>query len=238
MIKLVYTTIFSLFVIATSSQTVLMMNNVHEDLAEQQSGENLGGFNMLVIKYGHYIDVPAEIGIQTRRSFMMHYGILHKHKLNRSLSVLAEQGIGLNNFRITQDSVTFFKDSVTYDRERLTLFSWDFSLGLRFNFDRNRGNHLGWYLDVLVYGGWNFSRRRNIIMYGDLDNERVRYKITERRPDYMRRFNYGAEVRFGYSYLNVFARYRLSNLFRTSDVHTYPELSPWSAGILLTLPRM
>lgn len=235
--KQIYILLIFLLSAQAYSQTVLMMNNVHEDLAVQQKGENLSSFDMLILRYGHHIDVPGSIGVNSGKSFLFGYGMLHKVKVNKVASVLIESGLTVNNYRIKQDSVRFFKDTLTYDKERITLFSWDFALGLRFNFDRHRGNHLGWYMDISAFGGWNFLRRRNTIVYDQLDDVNVRYKMTERKPPYTRRFTYGAEVRFGYAYISFFGRYRLADMFKPVNNQVYPELTRWTAGIVLTLPN-
>jgi len=79
------------------------------------------------------------------------------------------------------------------------------------------GDNIGKFLDIGVYGAWNFGKKSMYI--SDLDGGKEYVEKTVKRPDYDDTFFYGVKARLGIHRIAVTADYR----FVTPDFSTVPS---------------
>lgn len=119
-------------------------------------------------------------------------------------------------------------DPDRHQRQRISVHYLTASFANRINFDR-RGDMLGLYLDLGVYGEWNF---RSANVYVDQyyvssspsgDHFKFKTKITG--LPYLSDLNYGLIARFGYEQSAFFATYRLNSLISGDAQQHYGDFS-------------
>jgi len=151
-------------------------------------------------------------------------------------------GIGTHNLRsdamiaykydsVSASTLTSFvriPDSINYDINKLSLSYIDIPLELRFKTENKKGKAFkisaGFKLGYLINGHTKY--RGNDFTGGTDDVKYKTFKIKNLEP-----LRYGAIVRFGYSYFNLYAYYSLTNLFKTEKG---PEMYPISIGLCIT----
>jgi hypothetical protein len=99
---------------------------------------------------------------------------------------------------------------------------------IRFNYDR-RGNRIGRYFDLGVYGDLNVSHQ--VFTRFKNPDQSVTRSYTSRLK-YYNRIGYGVQFRAGFNRVAFYAQYRLSDFFYPSK--NLPELPRIMAGIELS----
>lgn len=119
-------------------------------------------------------------------------------------------------------------DSIKYDVNKMSLAYLDIPLELRFKTENKKGKAFkisaGFKLGYIIS---NHTKYRGDDLNGGSDDVKFKtFKIKNLEP-----LRYGAIVRFGYSYFNLYAYYSLSNVFKTDKG---PEMYPISVGLCIT----
>jgi hypothetical protein len=220
------------------SQTILLLNNVRDDVEMmQENGVNRMKYNAPFIAFGWNVGSPESdsLGIIPFRSPYFSMGAMVKIKMNNFIAFQLSSLFTYQSFRLKQDSLKRFIDPVHYKKETLNLWSYQVGMGFRINFDPKRGNHLGHHLDVGGYAAYRFVRRRLVESKSNSGGIDTPYSYTEKKLRYVNVWDYGAEARLGYSYYQLFVRYRLSELFRPYANTDFTELPRFTAGIGINL---
>ena len=103
------------------------------------------------------------------------------------------------------------------------------ALAFQFNFKPKRGNQLGKYLDLGVYGSYNYSRR---FMYRlDIVDVAKNAKVTMKKLAYMNPIEYGFSIRLGNGRSCIYSRYRLSDIFNENTNFVSLELPRLTMGL-------
>ncbi len=159
------------------------------------------------------------------RSRSLSYGYRYKRKYSEVFSGGLEFLISRRAFYPEQDPYKMVPDTVINDKEKLVFLQAGTGAYQRLNFGR-RGDHIGSFLDLGIYGGWNFHVRH--ITDNSLEGgERVRVRRT--RLDYPVKFEYGLLARLGSGNVVLRGTYRLSDLFKADS--GLPELPRLTLGL-------
>lgn len=226
--------IFFLFLsVFTDAQVVLIKENVNADTVLSEVGPNRKRYHSGFYSFGILFGNPDSTGsaIHAYKSFHVQLGDRVKFKLNNVFSWGIENLFDYKSFRIKQDSLKTFGGSVLHNKETFIVLAYDLLFFLRINFDPKRGDHLGKYIDIGAYGGYNFITR-----YKSVDTVQSQYgfergKFIASKLRYIDRFNYGITARAGWWGLSVYFNYRLSDLFKEFESIRYQELPRYEAGI-------
>ena len=103
------------------------------------------------------------------------------------------------------------------------------SLSFQVNIKPKRGNKLGTYFDMGIYGFYNYSKKFRYNL--ELDQLSKNTSITIKNIEYFNPFEYGVLLRLGYNKATLFSKYRLSNLFNNKTNFYSIELPRFSFGI-------
>ncbi|MDR2907502.1 MAG: hypothetical protein LBU91_05895 [Bacteroidales bacterium] len=151
-----------------------------------------------------------------------------KYKLNGTWSYGIGVGVHRQTYRLNSKGL---QDVGHTNWEKGKLNYWGFNANhfWRINFDPKRGNNLGTYLDLGLFGQLNFYHRM-VFSTGDFSQ-----KIT---PDeYAERFAIGTELRLGRGTSSIYVRHKVLqgnfNFTKMLTVHSGLELSKWSIGLNL-----
>jgi hypothetical protein len=122
-----------------------------------------------------------------------------------------------------------FNKEVKYDINKLTVAYFDIPLELRFRTENKKGKAIkfsvGGKLGYLINSHTKY--KGTDLGDGDGDVKYKSFKIPNLEP-----LRYGATLRFGYSFFNVYGYYSLSKLFKADKG---PEMYPISVGIAFTI---
>ncbi len=212
---------------AANAQSVLMEEKVdfYEDLPER--GPNRKHYTHGYGSWGVLFGSAENSYIRTNPLFSHYFnlGVRYKRKLSNVYSLGYELEAGSHIFRLAEDEGRSFPDTIHFDKEKVNLYTLGLGLYNRFNFGR-RGDYIGNFIDLGVYGEWNFASR--YFYKNKYGNDQSR-KLSIYNPGYVNTFNYGAFVRAGYNRYVLFARYRLSEIIDTEK--GFNDLPPFSVGI-------
>ncbi len=107
------------------------------------------------------------------------------------------------------------------------------SISTQFNFNPKRGNRLGTYLDLGVFGSYIYSNKfRYKLELADLSDNTV---VTIKKMEYFNKFIYGLIGRIGKEKFIFYGKFRLSDLFNNETSFTSPELPRFTLGMELLI---
>lgn len=225
--------LFVSFTELISAQVILIEENVNADTVLSEIGPNRKKYHSGFYSFGMIFGQPDSIGsaIDSRASWHIQFGDRAKFKLNNVFSWGIENMLDYKSFRISQNEDKTFGGDVIHKKETFIVLSYEILLFTRINFDPKRGDHLGKYLDLGAFGGYNFIKRHKVVdtvntQYGF---ERGKYIMSNLK--YVEKFNYGITARIGWWGLSLYFNYRLSNLFKPFQSINYQELPRFEAGI-------
>jgi hypothetical protein len=217
-------------------QKLLLFEDVKQSLREQK--RNYGPNKR------HYIHTIGAIGQLTgtaNDSLPINYansqswgiGVRYKLKLTSWFANGLDCKYNYQQVGIKQQEQKTFPTPVLYDEEKFGQHQFGLSYFWRFQPTRT-GNTVGKLLDIGVYGNWTFVNTHVMENEKNIPNAST-MKIKYRNVDYMEPFEYGAIGRIGFSSLALFAKYRLSNVFKSSNSKYTPTVPNVWIGIDIKL---
>lgn len=213
------------------SQKTLIKEDVGDRLYDDKWGLNKQYFGQWFASIGPIFGNPENKGgkIILGSSWYFNTGFRFKYKVNNFYSLVGDYSYKMNSFRIKQNKDKQVPNKILNDQEKLTFHAMGLDIYNRFNFGK-RGNHLGKYIGLGVYGNWNFSAAH--VTKNDInDNENIKTKRTG--MDYYSPLSYGLTGRIGVNHILLFCKYRSSKLFTKKS--KLPELPRFKAGLQLGL---
>jgi hypothetical protein len=242
-------TIISIPFLMASAQQLKLEHDVAEDTIARKFGPNLR-------HYAHfYAGIGLVAGPSENASSQVRYpashevvgGIRYKYKVGEVYALGLEVGTSLQIFKLRQKAAKQLPDTVLHDMEKLQFFNLGLGFYNRFNWDK-RGNYVGNFLDLGVYGNWMLSsvhiHQDNIKGGSPSGVETIR--IRESGLNYVEDFNYGFLARLGFNRYVFYGTYRLSDLFDNAYVYRngdfvktfkFAELPRYTLGFQLSLHK-
>lgn len=216
--------------LTAQGQEVLLHRNVSNDMATPKRGPNRTHFNHLYMNFGFITGAPenSNASIVNGSSNAFQLGYRYKLKLNNYFSTGCELSYSATSYRIAQKEGKLVPDAILHKKESLNLQSFVLGIYQRTNFGR-RGDHMGNYLDLGAFGGWNVGLKHQ---YKD-EIDGVRINTEKRGMKYWEPFSYGVMARVGFTRWSVTGSYRLSNMFKSQS--GIPELPRVQVGLELGL---
>lgn len=215
------------------AQTVLLEQHVDEDTLKENYGPNLKHFMYTYISYGLVAGSSGKAGLPVKYGSAgeIVWGFRYKHKLSEIFSC----GLGLNYsaqyYPLKQDSSKVYPTNVHHKKERYAFNNIGADLFARINFDKKRGNMVGTYLDLGGTLDWPFLLKHYTKVQNPSGSASKYTETTNTGLFYANPVNYGASIKFGYKSIAVYAKYRISDVFKAS--YGIPELPRFLFGIEL-----
>lgn len=237
--KTIILSIFLLVGIVSFSQRVLLEQTVANDTIEDNWGQNLRHFGHLYFGFG-FAASPAEEGAEVKygNSANFDFGYRYKYKICNLYSIGADLSLTSYMYRLKRDEDTkILPGEMEHNKERIDTWGVKLEIYERFNFGK-RGNHIGNFIDLGVYGSY-FMYTRHYTMDKNPDDYPglKKREVTETGLDYMENMEYGVSARVGHGNWVLFGRYRLSDLFKTPDIPAdkFPELPALQVGVEINI---
>jgi len=225
MIRIVFSLLFLTCFLSVTSQEIIFSQDVKSDTVRPERGPNLKRFRHPFFSFSFPITLGEEADfIKQGSSSMVDAGLRMKHKINNTFSAGLDIGLNWASYKIRQNDDKTVTDTIINDKEKIQINSLTPAIYLRMNAGK-RGNFIGNFLDLGLYGSWNWKRAHITVNSND-DGEKI--KVITTGLTYIEPISYGALARIGMNRYVITARYRLSDLFKSSV--TYPELPGFSIG--------
>jgi hypothetical protein len=225
LVILVFPFNYSLF-----GQKVELEKTVTRGMFKMTSGPNTDRYSHLYLSLGSYIKTkPEQAELKYPASIQFGIGVRTKYKIAEWYSLGYELEYRLANYRYAtvHDNLAF------HETDRILTHSIVLALFQRLNFDR-RGNYIGKFLDMGVYGELPFSKSNILIDNADtLGSGKQKLVLSELK--FMNSINYGASVRIGFNRIVFYALYRLSDIFKPS--YNRSDLPRLNVGIQIGLHK-
>lgn len=208
------------------AQEILLEQNVKSDSIRPSRGPNLKNFSHFYIGLGFPLNTNEDVTYtKMGSSTAIDFGFRYKRKFTSFFATGFDLGIGSTTYNLSQDVPKTVPDTIINEKEKFRIFTLSPSVYLRFNFGR-RGNYVGNFLDLGAYGDWNM-RKMHLTVNKNEQDEKVKIETT--RLDYMENFSYGFLARAGSNRYVVTAKYRMSDIFKSS--YAIPELPRLTVGV-------
>ncbi|MGD1846456.1 MAG: hypothetical protein ACFB10_13805 [Salibacteraceae bacterium] len=218
------------------AQKVLMEEDVNADTVESNYGHDKRHFVYSTYGYGLILGESENKGsaVKTGLATSEYYlGITYKYKVFNGYCLNTELMYLRSNFVLDQTEDKTLPDSLPHDREWLVSHQLALQFSNRIQISQ-RGTNLGTYLDLGGYFDWVIGARHRIRdELSDSPNNAGNVKVRYADLEYFEPFNYGLFARLGSKNFAGFARYRLSDRFRSR--FDYGELPRLTVGIEMAI---
>jgi hypothetical protein len=194
-------------------QQIVVSENLKGDTAIPAFGANRKHFGHIFLGLHHSAGAP-ELNtdkLKGLRSWGFEFGYRYKRRFSQTLSAGVELGIKKMSYSIMQWEMLHTPEATEIDKHKLIFLQTGLGLYQRFNYNKRRGNYIGNYIDVGVYGDWNFNARQ-VYQFRNDANEKV--VVKKSKLNYISPFEYGILARFGFNRFAAKATYRLSDHFK------------------------
>jgi hypothetical protein len=208
------------------SQEILLEQNVKADTIRPTRGPNLKNFTYGYVGLGFpiYTNEPVNY-TKPVLSTAIDIGVRYKRRLTNFLAVGVNLGFVATAYKLKQNGGKTMLDTIINKKEKFQINTLEGSVYARLNVGR-RGNYIGNYLDLGVYGGWNLQKKHKTTNINDA-GEKV--KVSTTKLKYVENFTYGLLARIGTGRYALTAGYRLSDIFKPS--YAMPELPRLLVGV-------
>lgn len=224
--QIILLTLLVILSLASTSQNVLLKQDVLADTASSNNGPNKANYFHTYFSYGlpvaeNFTGADIIIG----RSANFNFGLRYKRKISNFYALGLELFYEGNEFNLKQNNDKILLDTTQHDRERLRFNQFGIGFYNRFNFGR-RGDAIGNFIDIGAYGEWVFNMTH---VTKDEMPDGSKVKVKTRKLGYEEPLAYGVLVRIGFNRFVLFGKYRLSDFLK--EKHGYPELPHINTGI-------
>lgn len=219
---------------ALAAQTVLIKQTVPENFEDIDDGHgpNRAHFSYPYFALGMHSEGYSHendtiISPLYGKSIEMRLGTRTRIKLNRFLGFGIDYELGYSaHFTNLKDAYALANFSPEVKKAKYQIYTIGAASYFQFNFEPKRGNQLGSYLDIGIFGGYNFGRKYSQTL--KIGKEKSVY--TLKKLQNFEKINYGVIARFGKSVWAIYAKYRYSNSFKNKTTIGNFELPRFTFG--------
>ena len=237
--KRLFSTVLVVFLF--SYFTVYAQKPILSEYPEDLYVKNIWGNNRLHnlsvnIGFGSYIIIfeAEELKVYPVRSNSSHVGLRYKLRFCNFYAWGLDLNWNTSNYSIKQNSNNIFPDTLTHHKENFNFHNIGLGYYNRFNFDVKRGNIIGKYLDIGIWGNWRFSAQHTFVDNFETPQHgayKSRTQLSE--LNYLTDFHWGVNARLGINSFVIFANYRMSDLLNSK--YNF-EPTPLVIGIEIDIP--
>ena len=207
------------------AQTVLMEEKVDSVYQKTSFGVNGKHFVHMYWSFG-FVFGPEQV-TKFGNTNLFGMGVRYKYRLTNHLATGLELETRFLNINYpTHGNIK--KDKYVIGDFK---YAWYFRTNLGM-----RGNVMGKFIDVGLYGSNNFFTSTYIKVEEDFDDHEVAVYSKEKLK-YLESFNYGLLVRVGWGQFVLFSEYRLSDIFKPNVADLYRDIPRWTVGLQIGLHR-
>jgi hypothetical protein len=218
------------------SQTVVLDQKGKELNPNKKYGPNLKRYSNLSFGYGVFYQKHNSNNYQINfpRSIQINLSRRDKYKVNSLFAVGSEVGLAFKNINLKNNSIVPLGPNIS----RINRLSINGSLYSRVNFDRKRGNRLGYFLDIGIGSDYYYISKA----ISELDLPSVSYggiKVSYNGLKELKRLDYFCFARIGAERVNVIFQIILNQQIKDELLSTLiiKNLPTFKAGIEINLKK-
>lgn len=214
--------LLSLTGLCLQAQEVVIAQDLRGDTLTPEFGMNrkhyihsfLGG----QFSFANAEDPAGDVSVGN--SWTLEFGFRYKRRFSQVFSAGLEASLKRSSYHPDEFLLLALPDEYVYRKEKFVFLSLGTAAYQRINYWR-RGNYIGRFVDVGLYGDLHYNLRQILRYSGAEDHLRVRRS----RMDIHNLFEYGALARIGFNNFVLKGTYRLSDLFTPeSGLPEFPRL--------------
>jgi len=192
------------------AQNILMEKETEKLYEVSETGPNLKHFLHLYTGGSFYAGSSSDIKPFYSGDFLV--GLRYKRKISPLIATGSSLYWRNATYQYKEDP-EIIDEGTFLDKEKLIFNSLGSEMYMRINFDPDRGNYVGNFIDIGAYGEWIFSDAYKTFKEGSfsLFNKQ---KTVYRGLKKTRNFGYGALLRMARNKYVFFIHYRLSDYFK------------------------
>ncbi len=205
------------------AQEVLVYEDLKGDTLKSEYGMNRKHYRHPFIGFGFFAgDAGGPKGkIKSTNSWAFEYGYRYKRKFNHYLSAGAEWSFSRLQYSPSAWELASLMGDMPLNSEKLVMVQTGLGLYQRFNWQKRRGDFIGRFIDIGVYGNWTFASRY-VYAFEQPTGEKV--KVKKSGLDYVQPFDYGLLARIGFGNFVLKSSYRFSDHFKSeSGLEEFPR---------------
>lgn len=220
----------SLITISLQAQDTLMLEKEPMKKMEKRKGKNGSHYSHPYIGIKFPIP-PGNEGAEILfwNSYGMEFGIRSKYRVSNFYSLGFNAAYAFTRYRMSQEEGKMTPDTEVYDKQSLRNNEWRLGFYNRFNFDVRRGNTIGKFLDLGVYGTYHFGNK----VWTEVESGNTTINTLTKKLDYIEPWGYGVFAQLGSGPWVLTAEYRLSNYFKEDS--GFPEMPELTIGLQIGL---
>lgn len=207
------------------AQTKIIHQKLATDTVQGSSGPNKKKFGHLLLQGG--LVIANDNSLKYFYSYELGLGVRRKLKLNNTFALGFDVLYLAHTSNMKDTSYYPLPSDSKLKAEKIIQRGLQLHPWLRVNMGKH-ANNLGAYIDLGAYGGWDFQ----VLHVYKFENTGANLaygktgKYTLHNLPFVNVLNYGATARIGYNKVNIYATYRLSNLFKSGTVYNeFPRLN-------------
>ena len=200
-----------------------MKENVPTDFKKfnMEKGPNKKKFSFLEFSVGTLLPISlnGDESMTFKSSFEYQLSTNFKRKISPVLSIT--NILGISHLRIQAKNIYELNDfgiSSSALDPRFRMWNFMYLTGFRFNIDPNRGNQIGKYIEMNLFGFYTLNSTLRYEYNTNLNDKTI---IIERNPNPVSSLHYGFKMKLGIKSKSIFGFYRLSHFLENSD---FPSL--------------
>lgn len=200
---------FSVMHLALSGQIIMLDEEVSEEVYSRKIGPNGTHYFSGIFAITSRFSMADELDVKPFRSMGVDVGVRYKLRFCNFYSNVFD--LKLSSLRYGLKSVGDIEpySLATWNREYLKGGSMMGSWYQRFNFGK-RGNHLGKFIDVGVYGQYNYMIKHRFLG----EDGSVKVEAERKAFSYINRTEWGLSAGLGWNKIRFVGRYRMSDLVK------------------------
>lgn len=221
--------------VTLNAQEIVMDETVNDEVFSRTFGPNGQHYFHRYFAWSVPVSRLSEQAVKPFSSAQFDFGMLYKYRLNKFLSAGGDFRAEFVSYRLkNMNTLQPYLLLPEWEKEMVTQINTTLAGYGRVNFGK-RGNHLGKYLDLGMFGGYSLFnshvfRGEDIVTETDVNAQR-------NYVPYMRRWAWGFQAGFGVNILKINARYRMSDYLIKGKVNG-GDLPKLMIGLEIGIPEM
>ncbi len=207
--RIIYTIIILLIVAQTYTQNAVVIENYQgKKYPETTWGADNKHFGHYQIRYVAGIPLPNGSDIENSiASGSWAFGYQYRFKIADKFDFGTELAFENNFSAIRKDQVSKFTSSGSFNKLRTYQNGFSGSVFGRIILKDNTIRNLGWHVDIGAFGA--YYPYYGLFMKSD--NEELKIRVREKKPDYLMNYDYGVFLRAGKNNIMLYLNYSLSD---------------------------
>lgn len=185
--------------------------------------------NRFIYSWGrNYNDSESESFIKPKGSNYFDFRYQYNQKLFLGCYMVFGVGYSWDGYKFKNDSSTLYVDSVFHDKRKMRFQNLTTNLGLRFQSHSKPDE--SWFVETSFFN--DFLMHSAYLTWDEIDDMDHKAKLT--KLDFVNKYRYGLEFRFGYGNMAVISRYKMSDIIKVNN--EYSNLPKLTFGIQVDIP--